>query len=94
MSTHKLHTTKERVNLKHSDDKFYYMLLDRLRQDCEYYLGYGNRNAKHLWAENEKEQIEKMKELYNGFSDNGKPEWLTYEQILQYEKLMIKGENE
>lgn len=71
-------------------EKFNYQLLDRLKSDCKYYLGYGNLNKKHLWAGNEKEQIEKMKKLYNSFSDDKKPEWLTYEQILQYEKLMIK----
>ncbi len=32
-----------------------------------------------------------MKELYNSFPDNEKPEWLTYEQILQYERLMINS---
>lgn len=73
-------------------DRFDYMLLDRLRTDCEYYLGYGNRYAGHLWAKDEKKQIEKMKELYDGFSDNKKPEWLPYEKILEYEKLMVKEE--
>lgn len=82
---------KDTVKLTNPKDRFNYQLLDRLRIDCEYYLGNGNRNVKHLWANNEKEQIEKMKELYNSFSDNGKPKWLTYEQILQYEKLMINN---
>jgi hypothetical protein len=71
-------------------EKFNYQLLDRLRSDCDYYLGYGNRYAKYLWAGNEAEQIEKMKELYNSFSDDKKPEWLTMDQILEYEKEMIK----
>lgn len=79
---------KETVKQINQKDRFNYQLLGRLISDCEYYLGNGNRNVKHLWANNEKEQIEKMKELYNSFSDNEKPEWLTYEQILQYEKLM------
>lgn len=73
------------------EQKFNYQLLDRLRSDCEYYLGYGYRNKKQLWAGNEKEQIKKMKELWNSFSDDKKPEWLTYEQILVYEKLMINN---
>jgi len=71
------------------ENRFNYMLLDRLRTDCDYYLGYGNRNAKNLWANDEKEQIAKMKDLYNGFTDDEKPEWLTYEQILQYEKSIV-----
>jgi len=69
---------------------FNYMMLDRLRSNCDYYLGYGNRCAKHLWAGNEQDQINEMKKLYNSFPDDQKPEWLTYEQILDYEKAMIK----
>ncbi|MFR2889534.1 MAG: LPD11 domain-containing protein [Clostridium butyricum] len=69
-----------------NDNKFNYMLLDRLKGDCDYYLGVGGRNNKHLWANNPKAQIEKMKELYNSLED--KPTWLTYEQIIEYERLM------
>lgn len=60
-----------------------YMLLDRLRCDCEYYLGYGGRNANHcLWAHDEQKQIDKMRELYDKLPI--KPEWLTAEQINEY----------
>ena len=65
-----------------------YMLLDRLKQDCEYYLGNGNRHAKHLWANTEKEQIDKMLELYNSFSDEEKPEWISLDDIKNYAKQM------
>lgn len=42
-----------------ANDRFNYMLLDRLRCDCEYYLGYGNRDANHsLWAHDEQKQID------------------------------------
>lgn len=82
----------ETVKRPSPEKRFNYQLLDRLRSDCDYYLGYGNRNARHLWADDEKEQIEKMKELYNGFSDDEKPEWFTYEQILQYEKAMVNSD--
>lgn len=68
-------------------NRFDYQLLGRLQQDCEYYLGNGNRAAKHLWAGNEAEQIAKMKELYNRLPI--KPEWLTLEKIEQYEAAMI-----
>ena len=62
-----------------TDNKFNYMLLDRLRCDCEYYLGYGNRDANSLWAHDEQKQIDKMRELYDLLPI--KPEWLTREQI-------------
>lgn len=78
-----------RSKYKPSIYKFEYQLLDRLKMDCDYYLGNGNRYAKHLWAGNEKEQIEKMKELYNIFPEDQKPEWLTLEQIEEYEKQML-----
>lgn len=42
------------------DYKFEYMLLNRLQCDCNYYLGYGSRNAQHcLWAHDEQKQIDK-----------------------------------
>lgn len=64
------------------DYRFEYMLLDRLRCDCEYYLGYGERCARQLWALDEQKQIDKMRELYDLVPE--KPEWLTREQIDAY----------
>lgn len=81
----------ETVKQPSPEERFNYQLLDRLRMDCDYFLGNGNRNTNHLWAGTEQAQIEKMKELYNSFSVNEKPEWLTYQQILQYENLMINS---
>ena len=34
--------------------------------------------------------IARMKELWNGFPTDQKPEWLTWEQLLQYEKVMTE----
>ena len=68
--------------------EFEYMLLGRLQMDCEYYLGNGNRNNKFLWAGNVASQIEKMKNLWDWFSADQKPEWLSYDEILEYEKRM------
>lgn len=68
------------------DDKFRYMLLSRMKSDCDYYLGNGNRYNKHLWAGDEVKQIAYMKALWNSFGENDKPEWLSYEQLLDYEK--------
>jgi len=69
-------------------DKFNYQLLSRLQQDCEYYLGHGNRAKKHLWAGDEVEQIRKMKDVYALLPE--KPEWITLERIEQYESEMVK----
>lgn len=70
------------------DTSFNYQLLDRLRMDCEYYLGAGRGYEKHLWAGNVEAQIEKMKELHTSFNDSEKPEWLSWNDILEYEKKM------
>lgn len=72
------------------DKKFNYMLLSRLQMDCNYYLGNGGRYKGNLWANDEQRQIDKMKELYNSFSDKDKPEWITMEDILRYEKEMLQ----
>jgi Large polyvalent protein-associated domain 11 len=71
-----------------SDDKFRYQLLSRLQQDCNYFLGNGNRNEHNLWASNVKEQINTMKKLWESFSSEDKPEWLTWDEILDYENKM------
>ena len=63
----------------HSAD---YVLLDRLRADCEYFLGAGGRSEKHLWAGSVYAQVKKMRELYDALPE--KPEWLTAEAIDRY----------
>ena len=67
------------VFVDHSGD---YVLLDRLRADCDYFLGAGGRSEKHLWAGNVHAQIKKMRELYDALPK--KPEWLTAEAIDRY----------
>ena len=59
-----------------------YALLDRLRADCEYFLGAGGRSEKHLWAGSVYAQIKKMRELHDALPE--KPEWLTEEAIDRY----------
>lgn len=72
------------------EEKFNYMMLGRLQSDCEYYLGFGGRNEKRLWAGNVSEQIAKMKEIYSSFNDDKKPEWITMDDILSYENKMTQ----
>ena len=69
-------------------NQFSYMMLSRLQSDCDYYLGYGNRYAGHLYYKDETEQIAEMKKLWEGFPADKKPVWLTYEEILKYEQQM------
>lgn len=74
-----------------SDEKFKYQLLGRLQSDCEYYLGYGNRSKRNLWAQDEIDQIKLMKNIWESFPAEGKPEWLTWDDILAYENKMTQN---
>ena len=67
-------------------DGFEYRLLNRLKSDCEYFLGAGNGAEKYLWAGTVEKHIEKMRELYNKVSE--KIEWLNEQDIDNYEKQM------
>lgn len=65
---------------------YQYQMLGRLKADCDYYLGYGNRYEGHLWAGSVEEQISEMKDRWNKLEE--KPEWLTMEMIDEYERRM------
>jgi hypothetical protein len=67
-------------------EKFNYQMLARMKSDCEYFLGAGNRNPKHLWALEVDEQITAMKATWKLLEE--KPEWCTWEDILEYERKM------
>lgn len=59
-------TTKEYqvflMGIVQSDEKFRYQFLSRLQSDCNYYLWYGGGSENKLWADNEKDHIEVIKE--------------------------------
>ena len=71
------------------DDSFRYQMLDRLRVDCNYFLGHGGRYEGSLWAGNVNDHIAVMKELWKSLPE--KPEWLTMEQIDAYARDMGAG---
>lgn len=79
---------EEYLKAKNWGITFRYMLLDRMRSDCVYFLGYGRFYANHLWAGNVIDQIGYMKALWESFPADMKPEWLTMEQIIGFEKQM------
>jgi len=70
-----------------SDDKGRYMLLDRMQQDCKYFIHHPHK--KHLWSGNIEDQIRDMKRLYDILPE--KPEWITMTDIFKYEKDMKKA---
>lgn len=68
------------------DDTFNYQLLGRLKGDCEYFLGHGNRNEKHLWALNIRDHIAEMYKIYDNLPE--KPDWISREEIDSYKERM------
>lgn len=63
---------------------FRYMMLSRLKQDCNYYLNYGGQNPNCLWAKDEQSQIENMAAIWKTFDIDDRPEWLTWGDIVYY----------
>jgi len=66
--------------------EFNYMMLSRLQADCEYFLGNGKGSERSLHQGSVEAQIAEMKKIWNSLKE--KPEWLTMEQIDDYEKQM------
>jgi hypothetical protein len=60
-------------------------MLSRLQSDCDSFLN-GTRNEKQLWAGNVDDQIKEMKRIWNALKE--KPQWLSMEEIEEYEKKM------
>lgn len=61
-----------------------YMMLDRMRTDFEYYNSASSYNNAH-WTPIA-DAIADMKERWQKLPDDLKPIWLTWDQILNYEK--------
>ena len=84
-----INNPKDNVNYERNRNyEFDYMMLSRLVQDCKYFLGNGNRYVGNLWGDTVDDHIAEMKRLYNKFPDDMKPEWLSMEDIENYEKEM------
>ena len=70
------------------EPKFRYMMLSRMKSDCDYYLGNGNGSTNHLWAGDERSQIANMVALWNTFEPEDNPEWLTWDELMDYAQKM------
>ena len=68
-----------------------YRMLGRLKQDCEYFLGYGAGNEDALYYKNVAAHCDAMEKLWNSFSEADKPEWLSMEDINEYRHVMTKA---
>ena len=73
-------------DFKKHDAEFTYQLLSRLKSDCDYCLSYGS--PRQLWGKTIDEHIAAMKFYWNDLKV--KPEWLSMEDILNYEAALRK----
>ncbi len=73
--------------------RFNYMMLAKMQSDCDYYLVWGNRNNSRLWDGSVLSHISEMKRIYDSFPCDQKPEWLSLDGILEYEKKMLNSDD-
>lgn len=73
--------------IRSGGDRYTYAFLSRLKQDNDYFLGNGDGYTQGLFMGNVKDQISLMRGLYDALKV--KPEWLTKDDIDDYEKKMV-----
>ena len=67
--------------------RFDYMMLDVLKRNCDHF--YGSDNGEE--AINIADTVKEMKKHWHRLPEDEKPEWLTWEQILEYGKGAINA---
>ena len=65
-----------------------YQLLGRMKSDCEYYLGAGNKQVSGLWGKSVDHHLKCIEELLFSIPLEDRPEWLTYPEIEDFDKKM------
>ena len=68
-----------------------YRMLSRYKADCDYFLGNGNGYERHLYYGSVEEHCSQMQKLYDSFSEDEKPEWLSAEDIQKYKVEMLRA---
>ncbi len=91
INTYKAKTDEEHIEeILSKGPSFAQQMVGRLLSDIKYFLGNGNRNEKHLWARNVESHINIMKGVHNGLEEKDKPDFITIEEIEDYEKQMLE----
>lgn len=70
------------------NQEYKYMLLDRMLQDCKYFINY-THSLDSLWAKNITDHIDTMRSIYDELYE--KPEWLSRKEIDEWEKELKKN---
>ena len=84
------------IEKKQKRFQFEYMMLSRLNDDAQAYFGHGNEdedkwdcryhNEHNIWGRNITDLVAEMKKFWQRIPSDIKPEWCTWEQILEYER--------
>lgn len=72
--------------------RYDYMILDQLRQTCDFFLRNRSRGVSSLYGGSVETTISKMKQTWSRLPGDEKPDWLSWEDILRYEGLMLQVE--
>jgi len=77
------------------EGEYSYMMLGRYKSDAESFINSPTQKGseRNLYFGNVNEHISEMKKLWNVIPETEKPEWLSYDEILDYEKQMISIKN-
>lgn len=84
-------TDEQPVNeVNEKDYTFDYSFLSRLKSDCKYVIDHQISNPRwSLWGITVEKHIEEMRKVYNSFPDDKKPQWITMNDIDNFEKEML-----
>lgn len=84
-------TDEQPVNeVNEKDYTFDYSFLSRLKSDCKYVIDHQISNPRwSLWGITVEKHIEEMRKVYNSFPDDKKPQWITMDDIDNFEKEML-----
>lgn len=87
--------TQEHVfidKFKRNPKQFQYMMLSRLQGDCKTHFSAFSPSCRIKTKESKDGIIKEMKALWEQFTESEKPEWITLEEILDYERRFLEEE--
>lgn len=78
------------INVEYILDEELIDALSAIKTTCDFFLGEGDKNIAIF--EEPQDLINTMKEIWDTLPKTARPEWLTWEQIQEYEKQILHPE--
>lgn len=86
--------------IRENSFRFQYQMLSRLNDDCIAFFGKTGEEEKdkwdcryhnqhNIWGDTIEGHVKEMKRLWNVFPDDLKPEWCTWDQIMEFERKAV-----